>query len=214
MLRVKSFIFNPFQENTYVLFDDTKECVIVDPGCYEKAEQQELVDFIEENNLTVKLLLNTHCHIDHVLGNYFVKNKYKVDLCLHPMEEPILKAVQTYAPNYGFHQYSSTTPDIHLKEGEKVIFGDQAMEIIFAPGHSPGHVCFYSIPDKILIGGDVLFKNSIGRTDLPGGDHDTLIESIQEKLFILPDDVTVYSGHGPTTTIGYEKRSNPFCAII
>ncbi len=214
MLRVKSFIFNPFQENTYVLFDDTKECVIVDPGCYEKAEQQELVDFIEENNLTVKLLLNTHCHIDHVLGNYFVKNKYKVDLYIHPMEEVVLKAVQTYASNYGFPQYSSTTSDSYLKEGEKVVFGDQAMEIIFAPGHSPGHVCFYSIPDKILIGGDVLFKNSIGRTDLPGGDHDTLIESIQEKLFILPDDVTVYSGHGPTTTIGYEKRSNPFCAII
>ncbi len=214
MLRVKSFIFNPFQENTYVLFDDTNECVIVDPGCYEKAEQQELVDFIEENNLTVKLLLNTHCHIDHVLGNYFVKSKYKVDLYIHPMEEVVLKAVQTYASNYGFQQYSSTSSDAHLKEGEKVIFGDQAMEIIFAPGHSPGHVCFYSIPDKILVGGDVLFKNSIGRTDLPGGDHDTLIESIQEKLFILPDDVTVYSGHGPTTTIGSEKRSNPFCAII
>lgn len=213
MLNVKSFTFNPFQENTYLLFDDTQECVIIDPGCYEKDEQQELVDFIEKNNLTVKLLLNTHCHIDHVLGNYFVKEKFNVDLHIHPMEEPVLKAVQTYAPNYGFNQYSSTSPDELLKEGEKVVFGDQDLEIIFAPGHSPGHVCFYSIPDKILIGGDVLFRGSIGRTDLPGGDHDTLIESIHEKLFILPDDVIVYCGHGPDTTIGFEKKTNPFCAI-
>lgn len=213
MLSVKSFTFNPFQENTYVLYDDTNECVIVDPGCYEKSEEQELVDFIAKNNLTVKLLLNTHCHIDHVLGNYFVKKKFNVDLCLHPLEEPVLKAVQTYAPNYGFNQYSATSGDTYLKEGEKVVFGDQTLEIIFTPGHSPGHVCFYSIPDKILIGGDVLFKNSIGRTDLPGGDHDTLIESIHEKLFILPDDVLVYCGHGPDTTIGFEKKTNPFCAI-
>ena len=210
MLSVKSFTFNPFQENTYVLYDDTNECVIVDPGCYEKSEEQELVDFITKNNLTVKLLLNTHCHIDHVLGNYFIKKTYTVDLCLHPLEEPVLKAVQTYAPNYGFNTYSSTSPDTHLKEGEQVNFGDQTLEIIFAPGHSPGHVCFYSIPDKILIGGDVLFKNSIGRTDLPGGDHDTLIESIREKLFILPDDVKVYCGHGEDTTIGFEKKTNPF----
>lgn len=210
MMSVKSFTFNPFQENTYVLYDDTKECVIIDPGCYEKSEEQELVDFIIENNLTVKFLLNTHCHIDHVLGNYFVKKTYNVDLCLHPMEEPVLKAVQTYAPNYGFNRYSTTSADSYLKEGEMVIFGDQTLEIIFAPGHSPGHVCFYSIPDKILIGGDVLFKNSIGRTDLPGGDHDTLIESIREKLFILPDDVKVYCGHGEDTTIGFEKKTNPF----
>ncbi len=210
MLSVKSFTFNPFQENTYVLYDDTKECVIVDPGCYEKDEQQELVDFIEKNGLTVKLLLNTHCHIDHVLGNYFVKKKYNVALCLHPMEAPVLKAVESYAPNYGFNQYSSTEADTYLKEGEKVVFGDQDFEIIFAPGHSPGHVCFYSIPHKILIAGDVLFKNSIGRTDLPGGDHDTLIESIREKLFILPDDVKVYCGHGDETTIGFEKKTNPF----
>ena len=213
MLNVKSFTFNPFQENTYVLYDDTKECVIIDPGCYEKAEEQELANFIEENGLTVKFLLNTHCHIDHVLGNYFVKKKYNVDLCLHPIEEQVLKAVETYAPNYGFNQYSTTSGDSYLKEGEQVLFGDQALEIIFAPGHSPGHVCFYSIPDKILIGGDVLFRNSIGRTDLPGGDHDTLIESIHEKLFILPDDVVVYCGHGPETTIGYEKETNQFCAI-
>ena len=210
MLSVKSFTFNPFQENTYVLYDDTNECVIVDPGCYEKSEEQELVDFITKNNLTVKLLLNTHCHIDHVLGNYFIKKTYTVDLCLHPLEEPVLKAVQTYAPNYGFNTYSSTSPDTHLKEVEQVNFGDQTLEIIFAPGHSPGHVSLFSIPDKILIGGDVLFKNSIGRTDLPGGDHDTLIESIREKLFILPDDVKVYCGHGEDTTIGFEKKTNPF----
>ncbi len=210
MLTVKSFTFNPFQENTYVLYDDTKECVIIDPGCYEKGEEQELHDFIKQHDLTVKLLLNTHCHIDHVLGNYFVKKTFHVDLCIHPMEHPVLKSVESYAPNYGFSKYSSTTPDIDLKEGDRVSFGDQELDIIFAPGHSPGHVCFYSIPDKVLLGGDVLFKGSIGRTDLPGGDHDTLITSIREKLFMLPSDVTVYSGHGPETTIGAEKRTNPF----
>ena len=185
MLNVKSFTFNPFQENTYVLYDETKECIIIDPGCYEKEEEDTLVEFIEKNELQVKLLLNTHCHIDHVLGNYFVKNKFNVDLGIHPMEEPVLKAVQAYAPNYGFSKYSSTSADVFLKEGERVSFGDQELDVIFAPGHSPGHVCFYSIPDKILIGGDVLFRNSIGRTDLPGGDQNTLITSIQEKLFLI-----------------------------
>lgn len=213
MLSVKSFTFNPFQENTYVLYDETKECVIIDPGCYEKEEEDTLVDFIEKNGLQVKYLLNTHCHIDHVLGNYFVKKKFNVELCIHPMEEPVLKAVQAYAPNYGFNRYSSTSADILLKEGERVSFGDQELDVIFAPGHSPGHVCFYSIPDKILIGGDVLFRNSIGRTDLPGGDHDTLISSIQEKLFLMPSDVVVHCGHGPETTIGFEKKTNPFCAV-
>lgn len=213
MLEVKKFTFNPFAENTYVLFDETKECVIIDPGCYEKEEQQELVSFIESNKLVVKKLINTHCHIDHVLGNAFVKRKFSVQLYVHPIEEAMLRAVKSYASNYGFHQYEDSTPDAFLTENDTVDFGNQTLKILFVPGHSPGHIAFYDVAGKILIGGDVLFENSIGRSDLPGGNFNTLINSIHEKFFTLPDDVTVYCGHGEETSIGFEKRTNPFCAI-
>jgi hydroxyacylglutathione hydrolase len=213
MLQIKKFTFNPFAENTYVLFDQTKECIIIDPGAYEKAEEAELIQFIKVQGLTVKKLINTHCHIDHVLGNDFVKQKFNVELCLHPLEEPLLRAVKSYASNYGFNQYHESTADKFLKEDDVIEFGEQKLSILFVPGHSPGHLAFYDSATKTLIGGDVLFLNSIGRTDLPGGDHNTLIHSIQEKFFSLPDDVTVYCGHGPETTIGFEKRTNPFCAI-
>jgi glyoxylase-like metal-dependent hydrolase (beta-lactamase superfamily II) len=213
MLQVKKFTFNPFMENTYVLFDETGECVIIDPGCVEKDEESELVEFIESNKLIVKQLINTHCHIDHVLGNAFVKRKFNVPLLIHPIEEAMLRAVKSYASNYGFSQYQESTPDSFLNEGDQVVFGNQKLEILFVPGHSPGHIAFYDAATKIVIGGDVLFENSIGRTDLPGGDYDTLINSIHQKFFTLPDDVTVYCGHGSETSIGFEKRTNPFCAI-
>jgi hydroxyacylglutathione hydrolase len=213
MLQVKKFTFNPFAENTFVLFDDTKESIVIDPGCYEKAEQQELVDFITTNNLVVKKLINTHCHIDHVLGNAFVKRKFNVQLYIHPIEEPLLRAVNTYAPNYGFYQYEDSTPDAFFAENDFVEFGNQKLKILFVPGHSPGHIALYDAASKSLLGGDVLFENSIGRSDLPGGNFNTLISSIQEKFFALPDDVTVYCGHGEETSIGFEKRTNPFCAI-
>lgn len=213
MLRIKKFTFNPFGENTYVLFDDSKECVVIDPGCYEKAEQQELTAFIDSNELVVKMLLNTHCHIDHVLGNAFVKRKFNVGLFINPIEEPLLRAVKSYASNYGFFQYEDSVADGFLTEKDVVAFGEQKLEILFVPGHSPGHIAFYDEASKILVGGDVLFENSIGRTDLPGGNFNTLINSIHEKFFTLPDDVTVYCGHGEETSIGFEKRTNPFCAI-
>ncbi|MBL7835601.1 MAG: MBL fold metallo-hydrolase [Cyclobacteriaceae bacterium] len=213
MLRIKKFTFNPFGENTYVLFDDSKECVVIDPGCYEKAEQQELTAFIDSNQLVVKRLLNTHCHIDHVLGNAFVKRKFNVGLFINAIEEPLLRAVKSYASNYGFFQYEDSVADGFLTEKDVVAFGEQKLQILFVPGHSPGHIAFYDEASKILVGGDVLFENSIGRTDLPGGNFNTLINSIHEKFFTLPDDVTVYCGHGEETSIGFEKRTNPFCAI-
>lgn len=213
MLRIKKFTFNPFGENTYVLFDDSKECVVIDPGCYEKAEQQELTAFIDSNQLVVKMLLNTHCHIDHVLGNAFVKRKFNVGLFINPIEEPLLRAVKSYASNYGFFQYEDSVADGFLTEKDVVAFGEQKLQILFVPGHSPGHIAFYEEASKILVGGDVLFENSIGRTDLPGGNFNTLINSIHKKFFTLPDDVTVYCGHGEETSIGFEKRTNPFCAI-
>lgn len=213
MLTVESFVFNPFQENTYVLYDDTRACVIIDPGCYEPEEQQELKEYIAAHELTVVQLLNTHCHIDHVLGNYFVKKTYGRGPYLHALDEPVLRAVKSYAPNYGFNLYQEVLPEGYLAEGDYVTFGHQKMKILFVPGHAPGHVAFYHEAEKIVIGGDVLFYNSVGRTDLPGGNHDTLINSIHQKLFTLPDEVTVFPGHGPKTTIGYEKRTNPFCAL-
>ena len=213
MLKIQEFVFNPFQENTYVLFDETGEAVIVDPGCYENHEKQELTEFIESNNLKVTMLLNTHGHIDHVLGNTFVKDKFKVKLFIHKIDEPVMRAVKAYAGNYGFPLYQEASVDSYLEEGKTISFGNQQFKILFVPGHSPGHVAFYNEKEKVVIGGDVLFQNSIGRTDLPGGNFDTLINSIHEKLFTLPDDVVVYAGHGPTTTIGFEKVTNPFCAL-
>lgn len=213
MLHVHSFVFNPFQENTIVLADETNQCFVIDPGCSDETERNEILSFIESNQLKVQLLLNTHCHIDHVLGNNFIKEKYKTRLLIHAKDEPILRAVKTYASNYGFFQYQEALPDAFLEEDDIVKLGSERLKVIFTPGHSPGHVVFYNEKNKIIIGGDVLFYNSIGRTDLPGGNHDQLIESIHQKLFTLPDDVKVYPGHGPATTIGFEKRTNPFCAL-
>jgi hydroxyacylglutathione hydrolase len=213
MIKVQIFTFNAFQENTYLLHDETRECVIIDPGCYEKEEKEELTSFIEINNLKVVALINTHCHIDHVLGNAFVKEYYKVKLGLHKIEDFTLRAVKSYASNYGFSQYHEAFPDYFLEEGDKVKFGNSELDILFVPGHAPGHIAFYNKKENICIGGDVLFSGSIGRTDLPGGDFDTLIRSIHNKIFPLGDKMVIYPGHGPNTTIEKEKLHNPYCAL-
>ncbi|EMR04554.1 MBL fold metallo-hydrolase [Cesiribacter andamanensis] len=211
MIQVQSFTFNPFAENTFVLYDDESlEAAIIDPGCYEPEEQEQLQAFIEQKGLTPTLLLNTHCHIDHVLGNWFVKKTWKLPLQIHRLDEQVLRAVPTYAPMYGFSRYQPTEADAYLEEGQELKLGAHALSILFVPGHAPGHVVFWQQEQKFCIGGDCLFNGSIGRTDLPGGDHDTLIKNIREKLFTLPDDTTVYCGHGPATSIGHEKKHNPF----
>ncbi|MBC6606787.1 MBL fold metallo-hydrolase [Hymenobacter sp. BT188] len=209
-MTVSGFTFNAFSENTYLLHDATKQCVVIDPGCYEKAEQQALKAFIEAEGLQVVLLLNTHCHIDHVFGNQFIIDTYQVPFLIHEADLSVLRAVPTYAPSYGFPLYNPAEPTGFLTPGEPVTFGETTLEVRFAPGHAPGHVVFYHEPTETVIGGDVLFQGSIGRTDLPGGNYDTLIESIRTQLLTLPDSVTVYPGHGPATTIGAERRSNPF----
>ena len=214
MIEIKSFTFNPFAENTYILHDtESLEAVIIDPGCYEKAEQEQLHQHISSRNLKVTKLLNTHCHIDHVLGNAWVKEKYGVKLYVHPADEATLKSVEAYAPAYGFSAYSPSQADVHLQEGANIQVGTLALEVLFVPGHAPGHVAFYQPDQQFCINGDCLFNGSIGRTDLPGGDFDTLIRSIREKLFSLPDQTVVYCGHGPSTTIGQEKKYNPFCKL-
>jgi hydroxyacylglutathione hydrolase len=209
-MKITRFTFNAFAENTYLLHDDTNECVVVDPGCSDKKENDKLQQYISANNLKVVRLLNTHCHIDHVLGNKFVAETYNVGLEIHEKDLETLRAIPVYAPVYGITNYEEQLPASYLKDGEQVKFGNTTLDIIFAPGHAPGHVVFYNAEDKTLIAGDVLFQESIGRTDLPGGDYETLISSIRTKLFVLPDEVTVYPGHGPETTIGHEKKYNPF----
>ena len=214
-MTVTSFTFNPFSENTYVLIDETtRQCAIVDPGCYTAAEQQELREFIEQEGLTVVLLLNTHAHIDHVLGNQFVLNTWpNIPFLLHPLDLPTLRAVPTYAGPYGFPAYVPAEPTGELAAGQAVAFGNTELTVRFTPGHAPGHVVFYHPPTATVIGGDVLFRGSVGRSDLPGGNHETLIRSIETELLTLPDATTVYPGHGPATTIGAERRSNPFLQL-
>ncbi|WP_317128400.1 MBL fold metallo-hydrolase [Hymenobacter radiodurans] len=167
-MTVSGFTFNAFSENTYLLHDATKQCVVIDPGCYEKAEQQALKAFIEAEGLQVVLLLNTHCHIDHVFGNQFILDTYQVPFLIHEADLSVLRAVPTYAPSYGFPLYNPAEPTGFLTPGEPVTFGDTILEVRFAPGHAPGHVVFYHAPTETVIGGDVLFQGSIGRTDLPG----------------------------------------------
>lgn len=210
MLNVHIFSFNGFQENTYVLFDETNECVIIDPGCYSVSEQNELTNFIDKKNLTPVKLLNTHCHIDHMLGNNFVAEKYNLGLEIHRADLPTLLATTEYGHLYGFTVDPSPYPSNFIDETSIISFGNTELEVRFTPGHAPGHVVFINHLHKFIINGDVLFLNSIGRTDLPGGDFDTLINSISTQLFTLPDDYTIYTGHGPSTTIGNEKKFNPF----
>lgn len=210
MLQIKVLTFNPVQENTYVLYNEFSECIIIDPGCYFDQEKEELKSFINKNGLIPKRLLNTHCHLDHVFGNKFIAEEYKLTLHIHKSEEELLQM----APESGlmfnlpFDNYKGEL--IFLKEGDIVSLRDDKLEVIDAPGHSPGSVCFYCEKQQFLIGGDVLFQNSIGRTDLPGGSHEDLLRNIKEKLFKLPEKVTVYPGHGCATTIGDEMRLNPF----
>ena len=206
MINIHYFTFNGFQENTFILSDETKKCVIIDPGCYSNEEQQELTNFISENDLIPTKLLNTHCHIDHVLGNNFVASKYNIGLEMHEKDLPTLLATPEYGHTFGFNMDPSPEPTNLLKEGDVVKFGNSELEVIFTPGHSPGHIVFVNHQQKFVINGDVLFQGSIGRTDLPGGDYITLIDNIKSKLLILSDDFIVYTGHGSSTTIGYERN--------
>lgn len=210
MISIDTLTFNPYQENTYILHDEHRKCIIVDPGMHNPTEENYLKSYIQDNGLSPIALLNTHCHIDHVLGNRYVFEEWGLKPQFHEDEIPVLISVQNYAPQMGFRYETSPIPEQFLHEGDEISLGTHTLQVIFAPGHSPGHVCYYSADQKFLIGGDVLFKNSIGRTDLPGGDHETLLASIKNKIYTLPADTTVYPGHGPTTDIAFEKQYNPF----
>jgi hydroxyacylglutathione hydrolase len=213
LLQVKSFTFNPFEENTYVVSNDKGEAIFIDPGCYLPKEKESLDSYIETKGLRPLAIYNTHCHIDHILGAAYIKEKYKIPLKIHEKDLEWLKAVRSYASNYGFEDFQEVKNDGFYDEETFIFEGEDELEVLFLPGHSPGHTGLVNRKGRFCIVGDVLFDGSIGRTDLPGGDHDTLIRSIQEKLFKLPEDFNVFCGHGPNTTIGKEKQSNPFCAL-
>lgn len=210
MIEIKSFVCNPYRENTYLLYDDTGAAAIIDPGMYGPQEEKIFDDFIRAEGLTPELLLNTHCHIDHVLGNRYIYDRFGLVPQFHEGELPQLMEVQNYAPQMGLRYDISPVAETFLPASGTVSFGRQELTIISAPGHSPAHLCFYCEAEGFLIGGDVLFRNSIGRTDLPGGNHQQLLESITRMIYVLPEETTVYPGHGPETTIGYEKKTNPF----
>lgn len=210
MISIHFFTFGPFQENTYVLFDESKECIIIDPGCYDNAERAELAAFIADKKLTPVRLINTHCHLDHVFGNGFVAEKYHLKLEINKYDQPVLDSFLKTCNLYGLNAEPSPAPSVYLAEGDNISFGNSTLEILFTPGHSPGSITFYNKEQKFMVAGDVLFYGSIGRTDLPGGNFETLISSIKDKLFPLGDDFKVYSGHGPETNIGFERKNNPF----
>lgn len=210
MIDVRTFTFNPFQENTYLLINGKKECFIIDPGCYFANEQKELTDALETGALVPSRLLNTHCHVDHVFGNHLVSDRFSLRPWIHALEQPVLDRASQVGEMYHLPFAPSPAPEGYLRDRELIRWGDEEIEVILAPGHSPGSVCFYLRAQKVLIGGDVLFRESVGRTDLPGGDPLALERSIRERLYTLPEDVTVYPGHGPATTIGHEKKHNPF----
>ena len=210
MITVKVFEFSPIQENTYLLYNEAKNCIIIDPGCYTQEERDELYQFIKSNELIPMLLLNTHGHLDHVFGNKFVAETFQLIPHIHPLEKELL----AYAPvsglmyNLPFDHYEGEL--IYLEAGQSIILDTDELKVLFTPGHSPGSVSFYCEKQNFVISGDVLFKNSVGRTDLPGGNHEILIQSIKNQLLVLPEDTVVYSGHGVKTTIGEEKRGNAY----
>ena len=210
MINVKIFPFNPLQENTYILYNQDNECIIVDPGCYSEAEREKIKDFIAEKGLKPVMLVNTHCHLDHVFGNKFIAETYKLELFIHPGEKIVLDHAPTSGLmwNLPFDSYSGNIHD--LVPGKHLVLGDEQLEILFTPGHSPASVSFYSKTNGFLLAGDVLFRESVGRTDLPGGSPDVLMKSIKDEFYVLPDETIVYSGHGMPTTIGHEKKHNPY----
>lgn len=210
MLTIKAFTFNAFQENTYVIYNEHAAAIIIDPGCYDISEQQVLQEFIQTNKLQVKRMLFTHAHIDHVLGAAFIEKTYGLKMEMHELELSVWRAIPSYASNYGFVYKAADEPDHFLSIEDEIQLGTDILKIIFTPGHSPGSISFYCEAQQFIIAGDVLFFKSIGRTDLAGGNYDTLIQSIKKNLFSLPADTKVYAGHGINTTIGQERTHNPF----
>lgn len=211
MLKIKLFTFNVFSENTIIIWDDKSgDAAIVDPGTSSSTEENELLSFISSKDLRIKYLINTHCHIDHILGCSFVKEKFNPVYYAPELDLPLLDNAQQQAQMFDLDIDQPPIPDKLITEQTEIMIGESKLQFLFTPGHTPGEFCIYIEEEKICVTGDVLFKESIGRTDLWGGNYETLLNSIHEKLILLPDDVVIYPGHGEPSTIGYEKQNNPF----
>jgi glyoxylase-like metal-dependent hydrolase (beta-lactamase superfamily II) len=210
MFLIKAFTFNPLQENTYLLYNEHKLAILIDPGCYFEDEKDYIAEFIQKNGLQIKYLLNTHCHLDHVFGNKWIYERYFTKLHLHPMEVPMLEMAPASGLMWGIPFENYQGPYIYLNPGEQILLGEDCLDILWLPGHSPGHLGFYCKKQNFIISGDVLFRESIGRTDLPGGNMQTLMDTIKNQMWGLPDETIVYAGHGPDTSIQHEKSFNPF----
>ena len=210
-MKIKLFVFSPFQENTYLLINENNECILIDPGCFEKEEKERLKTYLEENKLVLKRVLNTHLHIDHAFGNSFLFHQYGIKAEANQADEFLLERMKQQAEHFGIGNVDDVMPlGNYLNEGDKIKLGNIELEVLHVPGHSPGSLVYYAPKDNCVFVGDVLFQGSIGRTDLPGGNYDQLIGNIRSKLLTLPDETVVFSGHGQRTTIGDEKRHNPF----
>lgn len=213
MMQIKIFEFNAFQVNTIILYDETKECVIIDAACYHESEQNKLKQFIESESLKPVRLLNTHCHIDHILGCNFISDQYQLEMEIHEAGEQFLAGAVEHGLAFGFSLEPIHAPTKFISEGSKITFGTNFLNVLYTPGHADGSVCFVSEENNLVIVGDVLFRESIGRTDLPTGNFEILQDSIQNKLFTLPENYKVIPGHGPETSIGHEKKHNPFVGL-
>ena len=209
MINIKKFTFNPVGVNAYLLWDETKEAVLIDPACFYPEEQAALTRFVEKEELNIVQLLNTHGHFDHLMGNSFAEERWNLKCRIHPGDLPLASQARHQAMFFGITMPDPNRP-IALNPGEEIHFGHSALNFFHVPGHSDGSVAYYAAPDKLLVVGDILFEGSVGRTDLPGGNHALLIAGIKEKLLTLPDDTRVCSGHGNDTTIGRERYTNPF----
>lgn len=212
MIKIKTFYFNDLRECTYVLWDETGEAIIVDPGCHSESERERLVKFIEGEKLTPVKIVQTHGHFDHIMGNAFVAKRWNLKTYIHPLDKGHLERASQYTQMFGYTIEQPSSDTLDLEDGGVVEFGKSRLRVIHTPGHTRGGVCLYSEDenDKFVLTGDTLFAGSIGRTDLPGGDYDQLMESLLSKLVVIGGDYKVYPGHGPATTIGVEMETNPF----
>ena len=214
MIQIHSFCFNPFQENTYILYNEQKEAIIIDPGMYTRIDFKQFTSFIEDQNLTPKLLLNTHCHLDHVFGNNFVHENYELIAHFHKNEQLVIDRLPEASAKWGIPTEAYKGSVQYLEANEIIHFGKDQFKCLFTPGHSPGSLCFYNELQQFIIGGDLIFMDGVGRTDLPGSNPTDLINSIRTEIMPLKDDLMIYSGHGPETSLGREKLHNPYIKHI
>ncbi len=215
MIKIKSFVFNPFYENTYLVFcTDTFEGMVIDPGMYFAEEKEEFQSYIKSANINLRYILNTHCHIDHSLGNKFLVDQYKAELIIPEKDKFLLELLKTQGAMFELDIEESPEPNNYFENITEIKLGENKFNLLHTPGHSPGEYCIYSLDNNICFTGDLLFKEGIGRTDLWGGNLTELMDSIKKLFSILHDDIKIFPGHGEFSTIGYEKRNNPYIANI